>query len=174
MSRPRAGEAGRPDPAAADLAEERDQYLTFGLGGEVFAASVQSVREVLDLQPVSRLANAPSTLLGVIEVRGAGVPVVDLRHKLGLPYGETTEHSRIVVLELEHGGRPLVLGALTDAVYEVVQLEAGGIEPAPEFGQRWDSGFMRGIARRNDRFVTVLELGRVFGADELDLGRPGA
>lgn len=174
MSRPRTGEAGRPDPAAADLAEERDQYLTFGLGGEVFAASVQSVREVLDLQPVSRLANAPSTLLGVIEVRGAGVPVVDLRHKLGLPYGETTEHSRIVVLELEHSGRPLVLGALTDAVYEVVQLEAGGIEPAPEFGQRWDSGFMRGIARRNDRFVTVLELGRVFGADELDLGRPGA
>jgi purine-binding chemotaxis protein CheW len=132
------------------------------------------VREVLDLQPVSRLANAPPALLGVIEVRGAGVPVVDLRHKLGLPHAEeATEHSRIVVLQLERGGRPLVLGAVTDAVYEVVQLEAGGIEPAPEFGQRWDSGFMRGIARRNDRFVTVLELGRVFGADEFDLGRPG-
>ena len=132
------------------------------------------MREGLDLQPVSRLANAPAALLGVIEVRGAGVPVVDLRHKLGLPRGEeATEHSRIVVLELERGGRPLVLGAVTDAVYEVVQLEAGGIEPAPEFGQRWDSGFMRGIARRNDRFVTVLELGRVFGADEFDLGRPG-
>jgi purine-binding chemotaxis protein CheW len=158
--------------AGGEDEEGRDpnQYLTFGLEGEVFAVSVHQVREVLDLQRVSRIANAPPLLLGMIDVRGASIPVIDLKRKLGLPGGgEGTEHSRIVVLEVEADGRPLVVGTVTDSVYEVRHLPAEAIDRPPQFGQRWDSSFMRGLARREGEFVTLLDLGRLFGAAELDL-----
>ena len=95
-----------PDDACGrgDEAVDQEQYLTFGLADEVFAVTVHQVREVLDLQPIARIANAPALLLGMIDVRGAGVPVIDLKGKLGIPArGGDTEHSRIVVLEVADG-----------------------------------------------------------------------
>ncbi len=144
----------------------QSEFLTFGLDGGVFAVSVHRVREVLDLQRVSPIANAPVLLMGMIDVRGAGIPVIDLKAKLGLPPWSATEHSRIVVLEVTAGGRPLVVGAVTDAVHEVTHLSASAIDQAPEFGERWDSSFMRGVARRQGAFITILDLDRLFGAGD--------
>jgi purine-binding chemotaxis protein CheW len=151
-------------PPALDESEEADQYLTFAIAGETFAMSVRQVREVLDLKRIAKIANAPPLLLGMIDVRGTGVPVIDLKRKLALPAGETTEHSRILVLEVEQEGRQLVIAAVADAVYEVAHLPAEGVEPPPEFGQNWDNSFIRGIGRREGTFVTLLDLGRLFGS----------
>ena len=144
------------------------QHLTFRLAGETFAVPVRQVREVLDLQRIARLANAPPLLLGVVDVRGQGIPVVDLKRKLALPGGGTDEHSRLLVLEVNRSGRPLVVAALADAVHEVTHLAGDTIEPPPEFGQDWDSGFLRGLSRRDGAFVTVLDLERLFAAGDLD------
>jgi purine-binding chemotaxis protein CheW len=154
-------------PAALDDAV---QYLTCGVGDETFAITVAQVREVLDLCQFSRVPNMPLWVRGMIDVRGKAVPVIDLRVKFGMPPAEATERSRIVVLEVVVEGRPLVLGALTDRVYEVTTLDAGEMGPPPEIGTRWRSEIIRGIGRRHDQFVIVLNLNRVFTLDDLTSG----
>jgi purine-binding chemotaxis protein CheW len=141
---------------------EDDQFLTFGLASEMFAVPVAKVREVLDVQHVTPMANAPSALLGLIDVRGLSVPVIDLKQKLGMGSKEPSDHSRILVLQLEGEQGPMVLGALTDAVYEVTQLSSEAVKPAPATGLAWDHGYMAGIGRHNGKFVTLLDLDRVF------------
>jgi purine-binding chemotaxis protein CheW len=145
---------------------EPEQHLTFELAGETFAVAVRQVREVLDLQRIARIANAPPLLLGMIDVRGQGIPVIDLKRKLALPETETTEHTRLLVLEVPRQGRQLVVAALADAVHEVVQLTGDAVEPPPEFGEAWDNSFMQGISRRHGAFVTLLDLGWLFHAGE--------
>jgi purine-binding chemotaxis protein CheW len=152
---------------------ELDQYLTFGLGNEMFAVSVQHVREVLDYRSVSPLANGPAILLGMIDLRGTAIPIVDLRRKLGLSSAdEGGEHTRIVVMEIGCDERRLVVGAITDAVYEVAHLPETSTEPPPDIGQPWDATHMRGLARRGDRFVTILDLDRLFGTDDVGASAP--
>lgn len=143
-------------------------YVTVGIGGEVFALDVAQVREILDITPMSRIPNTPGFVRGMIDVRGAGVPVIDMRMRLGLPVSEDTLNSRIVVLEISLDGRALVIGALTDRVYEVTPLDEGALEPPPEFGVRWRSDFIRGIGRKDERFVIILDLDILFESDPLD------
>jgi purine-binding chemotaxis protein CheW len=157
---------------ATDDEGEPEQHLTFGLAGETFAVAVRQVREVLDLQRIARIANAPPLLLGMIDVRGQGIPVVDLKRKLALPETATTEHTRILVLEVARPGRQLVVAALADAVHEVAQLTGDALDPPPEFGEAWDTSFMHGIGRRHGAFVTLLDLERVFRSHDLDLVEP--
>jgi purine-binding chemotaxis protein CheW len=111
---PGAGDGFDPAPEGDGEAE---QYLTLALAGETFAVPVRHVREVLDLQKIARIANAPPLLLGMIDVRGQGIPVIDLARKLALPASERSEHTRIVVLEVGQTGRQLVIAAIADAVH---------------------------------------------------------
>lgn len=151
-----------------------EQYLTCGVGGETFALGIAQVREVLDVGSFSRVPNMPPFVRGMIDVRGKAVPVIDLRVKFGMSAAEIGEAARIIVLEVVLEGRPLVIGALADRVYEVTALDAGDMEPPPEIGTRWRSDIIRGIGRRRDAFVTVLNLNRVFSMDDLSAGAPGA
>ena len=146
------------------MADDR-QYVTLGVGGETFAAPVENVREVLDLCRITAVPNAPAFLKGMIDVRGRTVPVVDMRAKLGLPPGEATPHTRIVVLEMQTGGDTLVIGALTDQVFEVTSLDERDIEAPPEIGVRWRSEFIHGIGRRKGAFVIVLDLATLFATE---------
>jgi len=143
------------------------QYLTCGVGDEVFAINVAQVREVLDLCPFSKVPNMPAFVRGMIDVRGQAVPVIDLRSRFGLPATVTTDHTRIMVLEVVVDSRALVVGALTDRVFEVTALDAGDVAPPPEIGVRWRSEIIRGIGRRRDKFVIVLNLNKVFTMDDL-------
>ena len=150
------------------LTDDGRSYVTVGIGGEVFALDVTQVREILDIVPMSRIPNTPAFVRGMIDVRGTGVPVIDMRMRLGLPVHDDTLNSRIVVLEISLNGRTLVIGALTDRVYEVTPLDDGALEPPPEFGVRWQSDFIRGIGRKDDRFVIILDLDILFESDPLD------
>lgn len=141
------------------------QYVTIGIGDEIFAIAVTCVREVLDLCPITRVPNMPELLRGMIDVRGKAVPVLDMRQKIGLPPAEPTPHTRIVVLEVPVGGRSLVMGALADRVYEVIDVTHEGVEPPPDIGVGWRSDFLRGIGRRGETFVLILDLERLFTDD---------
>jgi len=145
------------------------QYVTLGIAGDLLAVPVERAREILEVQPVSRLPHAPAHLLGMIDVRGQGVPVVDLRMKLGFEPVEDTENTRILVLDISMDGRELTFGLKTDRVFEVTILDEDQLEAAPEIGTKWRSEFIAGIGRRNNKFVTVLDLGRLFASDEVAL-----
>ena len=112
----------------------------------------------------------PDYVRGMIDVRGQTVPVIDLRVKFGMPPTEPADTTRIMVLEVVSGNRPLVIGALTDRVIEVTALDAGDVGPPPEIGTRWRSDIIRGIGRRNGKFVIVLNLNKVFAVDSVAAG----
>ncbi len=142
------------------------QYLTFKLRDEIFAIDVLQVREVLDLSCITKVPRAPEFMLGVINVRGSVVPVIDLRLKFGLPKTENTINTRIVVLELNLEGEQALLGAMADSVHEVIDMEPGQIEDPPQIGSRWRTEFIKGIGKQDDRFLILLDIDRVFSSDE--------
>lgn len=144
------------------------QHLTFRLEGELFAVEVAKVREVLDLVPITKVPRAPDYMRGMINVRGNVVPVVDLHVKFGMTEAVVTRDTRIIVMEVEVLGEALVVGAIADAVHEVTELETGSIEAVPRIGMRWNTEFMKGIGKRNERFVILLDVNKVFSVNEMD------
>lgn len=142
---------------------EPHTYVTFELAGQVFAVNVGNVREILDLQPISRLPNAPSDLLGMIDVRGEGIAVMDLPSQLGLSNQTNPEDGRIVVFELGPEPRKPI-GVIADRVLSVVAIAGADIEPAPEAMARWQAEAMIGVARLEGRLTMMLTLDRLFGA----------
>jgi purine-binding chemotaxis protein CheW len=141
-----------------------EQFITLGVGAEVFAIPIAHVQEILDLRPIARLPQAPHGLLGMTDLRGQSVAVVDLRALLGEPPGETGEGTRILVLELDLGGRRLRLGLMVDRVFEVTGLDDDRAEPPPDIGRPWASDCIRGVGRRAGGFVIVLDIPRLIGA----------
>jgi purine-binding chemotaxis protein CheW len=136
--------------------------LTLACDKELFALPVERVQEIQDLRPITRLPNAPVQLLGMIDVRGSGVAVADLRALLGMAPTEDTEMSRIVVLWVQVEGRRTVVAFRADRVIEVTSLD-GDIEPLPKAGLfNWRDRMISGIGRRNGDLVTVLDMDRMF------------
>jgi purine-binding chemotaxis protein CheW len=142
------------------------QFVTLGIGREVFAVPVDTVLEILDMRELFRMPDAPPHLAGLLDVRGRSVPVIDLRVKLGLPSAPVTEGTRIMVLEIPIAGRQLVLGLIADRVYEVASLDDGRLEPPPDIGTKWHSDYISGVGRRGEHFVVVFNLSQLFASDE--------
>ncbi len=140
-------------------------YITFKLGGELFAIDVKHVREVLDLTQITRVPTAPAYMRGVVNVRGTAIPVVDLRLKFGLPRGVDSVNSRILVLELNVDGHAAVVGGLADSVHDVVEIEPTEIGEPPRIAMRWRSDVIAGMAKRGDEFAIILDIERVFALD---------
>ncbi|WP_372395441.1 chemotaxis protein CheW [Azospirillum sp. HJ39] len=151
---------------SAAAPREPAQYVTIGIDREVFAIEVGIVREILDMQPVTRLPHAPPSLVGMIDVRGQGVPTVDLRIKLGLPAVQTTPHTRILVLDVPLEGQPLRIGVVADRVFEVTALDGHALEAPPQVGGRWRSDCIQAIGRANGTFVIVFDIARLFAGDD--------
>jgi len=148
---------------------EDAQFVTLGIADELFAVPVERVREILQVRPVARMPNAPPSFLGMIDVRGQGVPVLDLRLKLGLEATPDTHNTRVLVLLVTVDGRDLTIGLKMDRVFEVTVLD-GELGPPPEIGASWRSDCIAGLGRRNGAFVTVLDLSRLFAAEDIPYG----
>src|ERR1700733_5410865 len=146
---------------------ETRQYLTFKLGNEVFATEVAKVREVLDFTTITEIPRTPDFMSGVINLRGSVVPVVDLRLCLEMSKTEKTRNTCIVVVEVLLDNKSTVIGALADSVEEVIDLEPDQIEPAPKIGTQIRTEFIRGMGKRDTQFIMILDIDRVFSADEL-------
>ncbi|MCM2264610.1 MAG: chemotaxis protein CheW [Desulfuromonadales bacterium] len=143
------------------------QYVTFCLGEELFGIEVTRAREILNLVPVTKVPQTPDYLVGVINLRGQVVPVVDLRVKLGLPKAEATRDSCIIVIEVQIDGDVLAVGGLADSVREVLELRDDLIEPAPRLGTRLKTEFIAGMGKVDEQFLILLEIDRVFSSEEL-------
>lgn len=145
------------------------QYLTFTLGTELFAVETLSVREIIEYGTLTPIPMMPPSILGVINLRGAVVPVVDLRLRFGdgaTPLGRRT---CIVILEVAQADATQVIGVVVDAVNAVLEIGAADIEPAPRFGGRLRAEFMRGMGKVDGRLVILLDIGRVLSVDDLAL-----
>lgn len=146
---------------------ETRQYLTFKLANEVFATDVAKVREVLDFASITAIPRTPDFMRGVINLRGTVVPVVDLRLCFGMSKTERTRYTCLVVVEVLLDGESTVIGALADSVEEVIDLEPDQIEPPPRIGTRVRTDFIMGMGKRDTQFVMILDIDRVFSAEQL-------
>ena len=162
--------AGLPAPVA-----EAAQYLTFMLAGEPFAIGILCIKEIIEYHGLTEVPMMPACVRGVINLRGAVVPVVDLQARFGRPASATTKRTCIVIVEVGDDndgsqGRQVV-GVVVDAVSEVIDIPALDIEPPPTFGARIRSDFIAGMGKVHHRFVILLDVQRVLSLD--DLGVPG-
>jgi purine-binding chemotaxis protein CheW len=146
-----------------------EQYVTFSLGEELFGVEVTRTREILSLTPVTKVPQTPDYLLGVINLRGQVVPVVDMRLKLGLPAGAETEDTCIIVVEVQVDGEAIIVGALADAVREVMEIRSDQIEPPPRLGTRLNTEFINGMGKIDEQFMILLNIDRIFNSEELML-----
>ncbi len=152
---------------AATAVHEVTQYLTFTLNQEVFALEIAKVREVLEFTAVTKVPRTPGFLRGVINLRGNVVPVVDLKSKFGMGQTERTVNTCVVITEVTVDGESTVIGALADSVREVIDLDPAQVEPPPRIGTRLDTAFIRGMGKRDDEFLILLDVDKVFSAEEL-------
>lgn len=143
------------------------QYLTFKLDQELFAVDISKVREVLELTTMTKVPRTPDFMRGVINLRGNVLPVIDMRLKLGLSMTEKTVDTCVVIAEVMVDGERTVLGALVDSVQEVIDLDAAHVAPPPHMGSRIDTSVIRGMGKRDDQFIMILDLDRVFTGDDL-------
>lgn len=142
------------------------QYLTFTLDRELFALDIDKVREVLDCTTVTKVPQMPDYMCGVINLRGSVVPVVDLRRKFDMDVAERTVNTCIIIVEVSLGETKVVMGAMADAVQEVLDLDPDHIEPPPRIGTKLNTEFVAGMGKHGSEFIIILEIDRVFSEDE--------
>lgn len=145
------------------------QFVTFRLEQELFGVEVNRTREILSLIPITSIPQTPDYMLGVINLRGQVVPVVDMRLKLGLPSGEDTQDTCIIVLEIQLEDESIVVGVLADAVCEVLEVRTDQIEPPPRLGSHLKTEFITGMGKIDDQFIILLNIDKAFNNDETAL-----
>lgn len=148
---------------------EVTQYLSFHLDEEEFALEISRVREVLDFTKITKVPQSPAFMRGVINLRGSVVPVVDLKDKFGIGRTDKTVLTRIIICEIMIDEGMTVIGALADSVHEVMDIEPENIEPAPKIGTRLNTEFLKGMGKRDEEFIMILDIDKVFSIDELML-----
>ena len=156
----------RPTLAAAK-AGHSDKYLTFTLGGETFAMDIRFIKEVIQFSALTEVPLMPAFLRGVINLRGAVVPVIDLSVRFNRPPMEAGRRTCVVILEVRHEADLLVLGALVDNVSEVLEIAGSDIEPAPAFGSSLRSDFISGVGKVGGKFVILLDVNQVLSVEEM-------
>jgi purine-binding chemotaxis protein CheW len=167
QARPQQRALAAPQRAAAELA----QYLTFVLAGEPFAIGILAIKEIIEYRGLATVPMMPACVRGVINLRGAVVPVIDLQARFGRASSEVSKRTCIVIVEVaneaEAGGSRQVVGVVVDAVNEVLDIAPADIEPAPSFGARIRSDFIAGVGKVRGKFVILLDVDRVLTLDDL-------
>jgi len=145
------------------------QYLAFKLEENIFAFNVLKTREVLSYTKITSIPCTPLYVSGVLNLRGSVVSVVDLRLKFGMKAAAITPDTAIIIVETNIGNDSVILGALVDAVKGVLNFEAAQIEPPPKMGMKLNLDLINGIGKRNDDFVIILNIDKVFSEEEITL-----
>jgi len=143
------------------------QYLTFTLEDSQYAVEVAQVQEVLEYSTVTKVPCVASYMEGLIDSRGQGIPVVNLRKKIGMESVDINRDTRIIVMEIASGENTVVFGAIADSVQEVIDLDDIEIEPSPKFGNTIGAQFIKGIGKRDNKFIIILEVDTIFSTDEI-------
>ena len=157
--------AGAKAPVAVESSPA--QYLTFLLGGEMFAVGILNIKEIIEYGAVTEIPMVPPFIRGVINLRGAVVPVIDLASRFGGKRSEISRRTCIVIIELTENDERQDIGVVVDAVSEVLEIPAAEIEPPPSFGARIRADFIKGMGKVNGKFVILLEVDKVLSVDEI-------
>jgi purine-binding chemotaxis protein CheW len=144
-----------------------EQYLTFVLGGEMFAMGILAIKEIIEYADVTTVPMMPGYVRGVINLRGAVVPVIDLSVRFGKPSSPITKRTCIVIIEVEARNERHILGVVVDAVNAVLDIPGSEVEPPPAFGASIRTDFIRGMGKVNGKFVILLDVDHVLAADEM-------
>jgi len=151
------------------LAPDQQQYLTFILGEEMFAIGILAIREIIEYGHLTEVPMTPPFIRGVINLRGAVVPVVDLAVRFGRQPKEATRRTCIVIIEINSEKGRQEMGIVVDAVSEVLEIPPAEIEPPPHFGSRIRIDFVSAMAKINNNFVVLLDVNKVLSIDEITL-----
>ncbi len=158
---------GESNKQKALLGGEQGQYLTFQLGGEMFAIGILNIKEIIEYGHLTEVPMMPEFIRGVINLRGAVVPVVDLLARFGRSRSAVSRRTCIVIIEVDHENVKQDIGVVVDAVSEVLEISDENIEPAPNFGARIRADFISGMGKINNKFVIILNVGNVLSIDDL-------
>jgi purine-binding chemotaxis protein CheW len=153
--------------SGADGAAGSGQYLTFTLDDELFAVGIAAVREIIQYGQMTLVPLMPDFVRGVINLRGAVVPVIDLQARLGRAPAQVGERSSIVIFEVRRDGERHELGMMVDAVSEVIEIADAGVDAPPQFGSVVRRDYIHGIVKVGGRFVVILALGATLDIDDM-------
>jgi purine-binding chemotaxis protein CheW len=149
--------------------QELNSFLTFILSEEHFAIEVMKVKEILEVPKITAVPRAPNYLKGVVNLRGNVLPVIDTRIKFKMEPIQMTIDTCIVVMEIEIEGEMVVIGALVDSVYEVIELKADQIKQSPSIGSKYNPEFIEGVVNLEDHFIMLLNIGKVFSIEDVEI-----
>jgi purine-binding chemotaxis protein CheW len=154
-------------PSSAAPQSEQQQYLTFVLGGEAYAMGILAIKEIIEYGNLTEVPRMPAFIRGVINLRGAVVPVIDLGARFGKPATKVTRRTCIVIIEVPVGTETQDVGVMVDAVNAVLEIPASEIEPPPSFGANIRADFISGMGKVNGKFVIILNVHNVLSVDEM-------
>lgn len=157
--------------AYIDTNMEIKSYLTFELGGEIFACHVNKLLHILEIPNITEVPGAPAYMKGIIDLRGKVLPVIDTKVKMGMPPVEFTKDTCIVVMDINLDEDSLLVGVLVDRVLEVLEFNNDEILPPPNLGHKYRSEFITGIVNRNNQFIMIIDIDTVFSLDEINFMR---
>lgn len=152
-------------PAQQHIEMQQLEFLTFTLGDEHYGLDIMQVREIRGYESVTKIANAPPFIKGVLNLRGDIVPIVDLRIKFSV--GEATYNEFTIVIMLHIGER--IVGIVVDSVSDVINIKADEMKPPPEFGVAFDSQYLYGLVPFNDQMIILLNIEKLISSKELGL-----
>jgi purine-binding chemotaxis protein CheW len=154
-------------PQGAPAAQDPAQYLTFLLAGEAFAIGILCIKEIIEYAQLTTVPMMPPCVRGVINLRGAVVPVMDPQARFGRKPTDVTKRTCIVIVEVQAGSESQVVGVVVDAVNEVIEIAPADIEPPPAFGARIRTDFIHGMGKVKGRFVILLNVDQVLSLDDV-------
>jgi len=159
--------SGLPPGMSAAGREDVLQYLTFTLGDETFAMDIRTVREIIQHGAMTVVPLMPAFVRGVINLRGAVVPVIDLQSRFGRPVAQFGKKTCVIIFDVGPEGDKVELGLLVDAVSEVIDIAPSQIEPPPQFGTTIQREFIHGLGKVGNEFIVILEPERALNIDDM-------
>ena len=160
-------QAKPPAVVSASAAQDQQQYLTFMLGGETYAMGILVIKEIIEYGNLTEVPRMPQFIRGVINLRGAVVPVIDLSSRFGKQATKVTRRTCIVIIEVATSNGNQDVGVMVDAVNAVLEIPPQEIEPPPSFGANIRADFMSGMGKVNGKFVIILSIQHVLSVDEM-------
>jgi purine-binding chemotaxis protein CheW len=148
---------------------EENQFLTFISGSETFAVDIHSVKEIKEYSHITTIPLMPNSVLGVINLRGNVVPIIDLQVRIGKEKSKITKRTCIIIVELNYSDEKMDVGLMVDAVSEVIDIPITEIEKAPSFGSKIRNDFIKSIGKIEGKFIIILNIINVLSIDELSV-----
>ena len=145
----------------------QESYLSFKLGKETFASNVSKVLNILEMPTITEVPQAPAYMVGVMNLRGAVLPVIDSRVKFGMSSTKVTTNTCVLVLEIDTDNESITIGALVDTVEKVLEIEEDKINPSPSIGTTYKTEFIQGMVEKDEGFIMILNMDKVFTSRDI-------